>query len=181
MENLLGILAITMAVFSFVFLLLFIRSRVVGASVKILLIELGGCIAFAIISIMPLIPGSEANFELGPIKYKIKAPSKIAKLAGAKEKTFEAQNTDNSNPNTLIFSASSTSNSISPDLTFIAGKEFIKTILQSKDGKEHIFRATLPPGKELKTASPEAVTIKVLPNSFISKLGEFRKFSPGDK
>jgi hypothetical protein len=176
MGNLLEILVITMAVFSFVFLLLFIRSRFVGASGKILLIELGGCIAFATISLMPLIPGSETNFELGPIKYKIKSPSKIAKLAGAKEKTFEAQNTDISNTNTIIFSASSTTPSISPDLNFLTGKEYIKTIGESKDGKERIFSATLPPGKGLKTASPEQVTISVLPNSFISKLFDFKKF-----
>lgn len=181
MGNLLEILVITMAVFSFVFLLLFIRSIFVGASGKILLIELGGCIAFAIICMMPLIPGSESNFELGPIKYKIKSLSKIAKLAGAKEKTFEAQNTDTSNPNTIIFSASSTSPSISPDLSFLTGKEYIKTIDESKDGKERIFSATLPPGKELKTASPEQVTISVLPNSFISKLVDFITLLPGDK
>jgi len=178
MGNLFEILVIIMIIFSFVFLLLFIWSILVGASGKILFIELGGCIAFAILSIMPLIPGSETNFELGPIKYRIKSPSKIAKLAGAKEKTFEAQNTDNSNPNTIIFSASSTSPSISPDLSFLTGKEYIKTIDESKDGKERIFTATLPPGKELKTASPEQVAINVLPKSFILN---FRKFPLGDK
>lgn len=164
------ILAIIMAVFSLVFLILFIRSRFKDASYKMLLIELGGCIAFAVITIISVIPGSESNFELGPIKYKIKTPSKIAKLVGDKEKTFEAQNTDNNNPKSLIFSASSTSESISPELNFFVGKEYIKIVNESKDGKERIFSATLPPGKRFKAASPEQVIINVIPHSFLSKI-----------
>jgi len=182
MGNLLEIiLVITMAVFSIVLFVLFIRSLKKNESFKKLSFQFGGCIFFSIIWMMLLIPGSESNFEFGPIKCKIKSPSIIAKLAGAKEKTFEAQNTDTSNPNTIIFSASSTSPSISPDLSFLTGKEYIKTIDESKDGKERIFSATLPPGMELKTASPEQVTISVLPNSIISKLVDFITLLPGDK
>lgn len=167
------IMGIIAAIFSLVFLILFIRSRLKDASYNYLLIELGGCIAFMGISAILLIPGTENNFEFGPIKYKMKTPSKISKLVGNKENKFKAQNTDNKNQKSIIFSASSTSNSISPELNFLIGKEYIKIVNESKDGKERIFRATLPPGKILKAVSPEQVIINVLPDSFFSKKSVF--------
>jgi len=175
------IVAFIMAVFSIVLFVLFIRSLLKNESAKILSFELGGCLAFATFCIVVMIPGSESNFELGPIKYRVKTPSEIAKLVGAKDKTFEALNTDVKNPKSLIFSASSTSPNVTPDLKFFEGKEYIKMIDQSKDGRERIFSATLPPGKEIKAASPEQVIINIIPDSLMSKIVEFRIFPAGDE
>lgn len=170
------IFAIVMVMFSLVFLVLFVRSIFKKENVRVLMVELAGCIAFAIISIVPLIPGSETNFELGPIKYKIKSPSKIAKLTGARENIFEAENTDNDLPKTIVFSAASTSPNTTPDLTFLVGNEYIDRIDRSKDGKVSIVSATIPPGKEVKTSSPEQVIFQVLPDPFFSNQNnEFKK------
>lgn len=143
----------------------FIKSLLKKESAKYLSFELSGCIAFIVLFCVLAIPGSESNFKMGPIRYKIKTPSEASKLIGHKEKTFEAQNTDKTNPKSLIVSASSTSQTIGPDLKFLIGKEYIKTIYESKDGRERIFIATLPPGKELKTATPDQVVFNVLPAS----------------
>lgn len=155
----------TSAFFVLVFFGLFIRSLLKKESVRYLAFELGGCIAFIIPICALAIPGSESNFELGPIKYKFKTPSEAAKLIGDKKKIFEARNTDKKNPKPLVFSASSTSQTVSPNLNFLVGKEYIKDIYVSKDGKEQIFNATLPPGKEIKTATSSQVSVNVWPTS----------------
>jgi len=112
---------------------------------------------FGYMSVTVTTPGSEGSFSYGPLKILNKMPSKFEEFMGKKKKELEVKNTDTKNTETLILSAESTSPSVSPDLDFLAGKEYVKEIKESEDGREKKYSVTLPPGGELRVASPSAV------------------------
>lgn len=155
-----------------VFFTLFIRSILKKDDWKFLLITFSGIFFSFFLFYVIVIPGSESSFEMGPIKFKTKTLSEAAKFIGDKKKTFDALNTDVNNTNSFIITASSGSIDVTPDMKFIEGKDYVTLIEESKDGRKRIFRATLPPGKEIKTTTPDQVTINITPLEF---------FSPGDE
>lgn len=166
------VLSIVMVCVSIVFIALYVRSLLKKEEAKILRELLIGGIAYATLAVVFVFPGSESILEFGPVKINIKTPSKLQKLIGDKDNTFKAHNTDPKKPNTVVFSASSTSPSVPLDLQFMEGAGYIKIIAESKDGKERIYSATIPAGKEIAVASPETVNITALPRSVFLKFAD---------
>ena len=154
------ILSIVMVISSVVFLILFIRSMIKKERARVLFIEVLGCIVFAIISVSLAIPGTKSGFSIRDLEFTIETPSKIAEIIGENRKKLEVKNASAKNPQTLVFSVSSTSPSVSPDLDFLNGKKYIRIIEESKDSREKLFELFLPPGEQLAISSSTAVTFR---------------------
>ena len=83
------------------------------------------------------------------------------KIFGADKKTFQAKNTSASNSKKILFSASSDSEE--PKFNILLGKEYLKKIGESKDGKTHLYSASIPQGQQISVVTPSQVSITPYP------------------
>ncbi len=108
-------------------------------------------------------PGSHLHAKVAWFEVDFKTPSLSDRLLGKNQNTLEARNTDTEHPNYVIITASSTHPTTTSVFNFPIGQQYVKPLYQSQDGKEFLFGAALPPGYELRVATPPQVTVIASP------------------
>jgi len=118
---------------------------------------------FALLTASLANPGSHLHAKVAWFEVDLKTPSLSDKLLGKNQNTVEARNTDPEHPNYVIISASSTHPTTTSVFNFPIGQQYVKPLYQSRDGKEFLFGAALPPGHKLQVATPPQVTVIASP------------------